>query len=162
MKPGTIRTIAICLFRDRDRLLVFEGHDSVKGDQYYRPLGGGVEFGEATQDAVAREIREELGLEVTDLVLERVLENRFVVDGRQGHEIVFVYSGRFVDEHVYETPVLEGREDDGTPFRVEWRSLSAFDATHRLVPEELWEVVGQPGSLAGARRSQGERRETIR
>jgi ADP-ribose pyrophosphatase YjhB (NUDIX family) len=141
MRQGTVRTIAICLFRDGDRLLVAEGYDAAKGDTYYRPPGGTVEFGEFTRDTVTREIREELGLGVTDLRLLTVIENLFTCNGAQGHEIVFVYEGRFADPRAYQSPVLDAHEDDGKPYRAEWRSLDTFDATHRLVPDALREVL---------------------
>ena len=102
-KPNAIRVIAICLFRRDDQILVFAGFDRVKGTAYYRPLGGGVDAGETSAQALVREMQEELGAEVTDLQLVGVLESIFTVDERAGHEIVFVYDGRFVDESF--TPV---------------------------------------------------------
>ncbi len=64
-KAESIQVIAICVFGRDDNILVFDGFDSVKGLPLYRPLGGGIEPGETSQEAVAREIHEELGLEVT-------------------------------------------------------------------------------------------------
>lgn len=81
----------ICLFRNGDRILAAEGFDSVKQIQFYRPLGGGVEFGEHSRDALAREIKEELNAEIEDAQLLGVIENIFTHEGRQGHEVVFVY-----------------------------------------------------------------------
>lgn len=46
MKPQTIRPLAICVFRHAGRILVAEGTDEVKGETFYRPLGGAIEFGE--------------------------------------------------------------------------------------------------------------------
>jgi len=43
--PNQIRPLAIYLFRDGDRILVGEGNDPVKRETFYRPLGGGIEFG---------------------------------------------------------------------------------------------------------------------
>lgn len=61
----------------------------------------GVEFGETSRQAIVREVQEELSGEITDLRLLGVLENRFTFDGEDGHEIVFVYDGRFADEFMY-------------------------------------------------------------
>ena len=141
-KPPFIRVIAICVFRIAERILVFEAFDSVKETPFYRPLGGGVEPGETTQEAIAREIGEELGQEITDLVLLGVIENLFTVEQRVGHEIVFVYDGRFVDETIYAQEYLTVVEDNGEVLRARWRQLSFFDAYHRLVPPELFEVLG--------------------
>jgi len=40
-----IRPIAICAFLRNNRILVAEGFDPVKDETFYRPLGGGIEFG---------------------------------------------------------------------------------------------------------------------
>lgn len=106
IKPPFIRVIAICVFQHNNHILVFEGFDSVKGTPFYRPLGGGVDPGETSLAAVVREIREETGQEVTDLRLLGVLESIFTVDQRTGHEIVFVYDGRFCDEQIYHQTTL--------------------------------------------------------
>jgi ADP-ribose pyrophosphatase YjhB (NUDIX family) len=60
-----IRTIAVGVIRRGDALLVTDGRDPVGGGRFHRPLGGGVEFGEASRDTVVREFREELGAIIT-------------------------------------------------------------------------------------------------
>ena len=136
MSAGTIRVLAIALFRAGDAILVAGGRDPVTGSTYFRPLGGGVEFGESAEEAVRREIREELGAEVTDVVRVGVLENRFAYAGRPRHEIVFVLDARFADPSLAgraELPVAEGGWD---PAR--WMPLAAFrSGAARLVPEAL-------------------------
>ena len=140
-KPNAIRVIAICLFRRDDQILVFAGFDRVKGTAYYRPLGGGVDAGETSAQALVREMQEELGAEVTDLQLVGVLESIFTVDERAGHEIVFVYDGRFVDESFYTRPLIEVVEDNGTVLHATWRPLTFFNAQHRLVPQQLMALL---------------------
>lgn len=135
-KPVGIRVIAICIFRRNNAILVFEAFDAVKGTPFYRPLGGGVEPGETSANALIREIREELAQEITDLRLLGVLESIFTVEGRAGHEIVFVYDGRFCDETLYDQPALTVHEATGE-VRAVWRDLTSFDDYHRLVPEKL-------------------------
>lgn len=70
--------IAICVFRNNNRILVFEGHDSIKNETYYRPLGGGIEFGESGEEAIRREIMEELHSEIEELKHLGFLENIFM------------------------------------------------------------------------------------
>ena len=43
MKKNRIRPLAICVFRNRGRILVNESHDPVKDEYFFRPLGGGIE-----------------------------------------------------------------------------------------------------------------------
>lgn len=139
--PARIRVIAIAIVRRNEDLLVFEGYDAVKRDYYYRPLGGGVEPGERAVDALAREMREELGTEIANVKQLTILENLFECDGKGGHEIVFVFSCDLLDRSIYERDVIEAFEHDGAPLRVVWRNVNAFDATHRLVPEVLAEML---------------------
>ncbi len=142
-KPPFIRVIAICLFRHSDRILVFEGFDQVTGTHYYRPLGGGVDAGETSAQGIVREIQEEVGAAVTDLQLIGVLESIFTVNQRAGHEIVFVYDGRFVDESIYRQPFVTAVEDNGDKLHATWRALDSFDKQHRLVPEALNSLLSQ-------------------
>jgi len=64
MKKKRIRPLAICVFRHNDRILVAEGYDSIKDEYFYRPLGGGIEFGESSVETICRELMEELNAEV--------------------------------------------------------------------------------------------------
>ena len=131
-----IRVIAICIFRHGDKILVFEDFEKAEGKPFYRPLGGGVKFGETTQEALKREIREETGLEVTGLKLLTILENLFMLEGKQGHEIVYVYDGQFTDKSTYKKESFEVREESET-LVAKWRNLDFFDDYHRLVPREM-------------------------
>jgi 8-oxo-dGTP pyrophosphatase MutT (NUDIX family) len=131
-----IRPIAICLFRHDDRILVAESTDTVKQDNFARPLGGGIEIGETSAQAIAREIREELGQTITNLHLLGVLENIFEYQGKPGHEIVFVYDAHFADSSVYQRPELTVNES-GWSLPARWRPLNYFSPHCRLVPEGL-------------------------
>lgn len=111
------------------------GFDDAKQEHFLRPLGGAVEFGETAEDALRREIREELGAEITRPVQLGVLENVFTYRGRPGHEIVFVFDARFVDRRLYARPSLPLAEDvwDGA---ARWIDL-ADPPPARLYPEGL-------------------------
>jgi len=140
MPSDKIRVIAICVFRDGDRILVFRHYDKSRGTPYYRPLGGGVEFGETTEQALKREIKEEIGEEIADLNLLTVLENLFTLEGKPGHEIVYVYDGRFTDESAYRRDSFTVTEETET-LKASWRRLGFFNDFHRLVPEALFRLL---------------------
>ena len=93
-------------------------------------------------DAIAREVKEELGLSISDIRLIGTLESIFTYAGKPGHEIVFVYDARFDDADVYEKPWLEGHESDGAAFQATWCFGSSFNAGSPLVPEGLSELLG--------------------
>lgn len=137
MAAGRIRVIAICVFRHGDKILVFESFDSVDGRPFYRPLGGEVEFGETTEAAVRREIKEEIGQETTGLKLLGIIENLFTHEGKPGHEIVYVYDGRFADPAAYQRESFKVTEDNGETLTARWHSLDFFNDYDELVPPEL-------------------------
>ncbi|HNK63611.1 MAG TPA: NUDIX hydrolase [Anaerolineales bacterium] len=136
-----IRPIAICVFRNHNRILVFEGYDPAKEQYFYRPLGGGIEYGEHSQQTVAREIKEELGAEVRDLRYLGAVENIFTFNGKTGHEIVQIYDGIFVDPDLYHRAEMEGMEDSGERFRVMWKDLDEFNSKTPLYPDGLKEML---------------------
>jgi ADP-ribose pyrophosphatase YjhB (NUDIX family) len=119
-----IRPIALAAIRRGGEILVFEGHDATKRETFYRPLGGGIEFAESAAQAVERELREELAVELSDVKLLGVLENIFTAFGRAGHEIVFVYSAGLADLSMYDRDTLGHILDEGSP--VTWQPLSRF------------------------------------
>jgi 8-oxo-dGTP pyrophosphatase MutT (NUDIX family) len=141
MAANYIRVIAICVFRHDDKILVFEAVDAVSKKPFYRPLGGSVEFGERTEDTVKREIREEIGLEATDLKLLGILESIFTHEGKTGHEIVYVYDGRLTDETAYQRESIIVTEDNGEVLTARWRKLDFFNDYHRLVPEAMMPLL---------------------
>ena len=105
-----IRPLAICIFLNHNKILEFEGYDSTKGETFYRPLGGGIEFHEHSEDTIHRELSEELGAQVKDLVYIGTLENIFTFNGEPGHEIVQVYDGTLTESGLYEQAVIIGHE----------------------------------------------------
>lgn len=132
-----IRPLALGVIRRGNDLLVFEGHDHVKGETYYRPLGGGIEFGEPAEDALRREFREELAAELTNVSLLGVVENIFTVFGRPSHEIVFLFEAELADRSWYERDELGTVIDEGSP--VFWRDFTNGDSI--LYPTGLRELM---------------------
>jgi 8-oxo-dGTP pyrophosphatase MutT (NUDIX family) len=139
-----IRPLAICLFRDKDRILVAEGYDPVKGQTFYRPLGGGIEFGERSQETICRELMEEIGVELKQDTLKYLgtLENIFIFNGTPGHEIVLVYDGALEDSGLYDQATILGKEANGEEIRAMWKNLDEFGVGKFLLyPEGLKEML---------------------
>lgn len=150
MKKNRIRPLAICVFLNNDRILVAEGYDPIKQQTFYRPLGGGIEFGETSADTVRRELKEELNVEVGELRYLGTLENIFVFNGTPGHEIVMVYDGALVDSGLYEQAVIVGIEAEiNESFNAIWKSLDEFgEGKSILYPTGLLELlVGKQAKL---------------
>jgi 8-oxo-dGTP pyrophosphatase MutT (NUDIX family) len=133
-----IRPIAICVLRHAGKILVFRGWDHVKQETFYRPLGGGIEFGETGEQAIVREIAEEIGAQLTDVRYLFTLENIFTCNGQAGHEIILVFEGNLIDPELYAQQAFEGREDSGESFQAVWKPLSDFGpAGDNIYPDGL-------------------------
>ncbi len=98
---------AMLIVRNSGKLLFSRGYDTVKKQTFLRPLGGHVEFGEKGEEAIRREIQEELGCGVKNVKFLSVLENLFTYNGKQGHEIILMYEGKLADESLYPAPCLQ-------------------------------------------------------
>ncbi|MEO8356922.1 MAG: NUDIX domain-containing protein [Chloroflexota bacterium] len=123
-----IRPIAICVFGNNDRILVAEGYDPVKDEYFYRPMGGGIEFGETSAETICREMMEEINVEVEKDSLRYLgaLENIFQFNGTAGHEIVMIFDGVLKVSGLYEQAVIVGKEADGQDICAVWKRLDEF------------------------------------
>lgn len=137
-KPGEIRVLALGLVRDGDRVFISEGYDPVKQQTFYRAMGGGIDFGETSHNALQREFQEEIQAELANIRYLGCLENLFVFNGRQGHEILFVYQCDFVDPKFYQLEQLvfaEGKREKTAL----WVEISRFKSGElKLVPEQFF------------------------
>jgi 8-oxo-dGTP pyrophosphatase MutT (NUDIX family) len=144
VKNKRIRPLAICVFRHHGRILVAEGYDPVKKETFYRPLGGGIEFGENSAETICREILEEINAEVDRPSLRYLgtVENIFHFNGDPGHEIVMIYDGKFQAPDVYEQAMILGNEADGETIQAVWKSLDEFGPGKSILyPTGLLELL---------------------
>jgi 8-oxo-dGTP pyrophosphatase MutT (NUDIX family) len=135
--PAVVRALALAVIRRYDRILVFKGEDPVKVEVFYRPLGGGIEFGETGETAVRREFREEIGAELVNVRPLGALENIFTYNGHPGHEIILLFAADLLDPAIYQVERFEGVEANGGALTVEWKPIVDFRRGDRLYPEGL-------------------------
>ncbi len=88
-------------------------------------MGGGVEFGEHSIDALQREFQEEIQAELTNIKYLACLENIFVFNGQTGHELIQLYQCEFVEPKFYQLESLAFA--DG-----EWGIYRTLDADRAL------------------------------
>lgn len=141
MSEHRIRPLALCIFHHHGKILVNQFHDNENQRTLYRPIGGGIEFGERSADAIIREVQEELGLSVHGVRLLGTLESLFTYAGKPGHEIVQVYDATFDDERIYEAKELTGHESDGASFIARCCDSTDFSLASPLVPEGLQDLL---------------------
>jgi 8-oxo-dGTP pyrophosphatase MutT (NUDIX family) len=128
------RRIALGIFRRGRTLLVGEGYDGVKRERFYRPLGGGIEPGETGQEALEREILEELGEPVHVLSFVGEIDNRFVYEGRPGWEVVQLFEAQFLSPEAPRVGRVEAES-----WEITWIPLDDLDAP--LYPDGLGELL---------------------
>ncbi len=145
MTVNRIRPLALAIIWKERSILVFEGYDPLKGETFYRPLGGGIEFGEYGHEALAREFREEINAELTAVRYIATIENVFTYDGQVGHEIVLLYEAEIADRSLYDQECLVA-QDEGQPIHVLWKHLDELtDAGPPLYPDGLYELLMREG-----------------
>ncbi|NJM69683.1 MAG: NUDIX hydrolase [Scytonema sp. RU_4_4] len=156
-KPGEIRVIALGLIRDSQyakptvsgacpqdigiRIFVSEGYDPVKQQTFYRAMGGGVDFGETSLEALKREFQEEIQAELTNIRYLGCLENIFIYNGQPGHEIIQLFESDFVDPKFYEIEKLVFSEGERQKTAL-WVDMNRFQSKEfRLVPEQFLDYL---------------------
>jgi 8-oxo-dGTP pyrophosphatase MutT (NUDIX family) len=128
------RPLVLGIFRRGRFVLVGEGTDRVKGSSFYRPLGGQIESGESPEQALVREMREELGEEVRVVRVLGELDNRFVFEDRPGWERVHVIEAEFVSA---DAPSVNSVEAEGWSLR--WVDPDALELP--LYPDGLADLL---------------------
>lgn len=106
--------------------------------------GGRVGFGEGAEEALARELREELGCEASIGRLLWIIDNHFTFRDRANHAIELYYA--------FELPAgatqgagdpFTSREDDGSRLFFEWVPVEQL-AEHGLKPDCLADMLQAP------------------
>ena len=98
-------------------------------NQYYT-IGGAIQVNERTEEAVVREVREELGIKAQARQLAFVVENRFEEDGVNYHNIEFHYLVDLLED----APLTMQEDEKMQP--CEWIDLDKLEGI-QLVPAFL-------------------------
>ncbi len=135
MKPNQIEAKALCIIlRDNKEILVGLGYDELKKEYFGRIMGGGMNFGETSEAAIRREIREELLCKIENLEFIKIIENIFTYNGEEGHQITFLYKGDLANKDLYKQEKIAVH--DTKSFEAEWLPLSdVISCKVKLYPE---------------------------
>ena len=129
-----IRPIALGLAIKDGKVLVSEGYDKVKNQTFYRCLGGGIEFLEKSDQALKREFKEEIDADIVVKDLLDVAENIFTYEGKDAHELIFIYNVDINDNDYKE----EYSIIDETDSIAKWIDISKFKNNEAILyPTEI-------------------------
>jgi DivIVA domain-containing protein len=137
---ASVRAVTVALLADRGRMLVAELPDPTTGRTVYRPVGGDIGFGERGHEAVRRALRDDYGIQLSEVRPMATLESIHRFAGREAHELVLVYEVATADPGVWAQPRLMSRR--GGPSAI-WAPVDMFrrgEAT--LLPEGLLPLLG--------------------
>lgn len=93
-----IRPIVLGVVRKGNKLLVSKGYDKSKNQEFYWCLGGGIEFLERSEDALKREFKEEINIEIELGDFLGISENIFNYKGKDAHELILFYEAYINDK----------------------------------------------------------------
>jgi ADP-ribose pyrophosphatase YjhB (NUDIX family) len=137
------RDAALCIIRCDNAFLVAEIRDPKTGMVLHRPPGGGVEQGESPEQAVRRELHEELGVKLTVLEELGPIDHIWFWNGREIHERVWLFSANSSDDarlHRGETPDLV--EANGRQCKTFWRPIQkSTTVLPSLCPSSILEFL---------------------
>jgi ADP-ribose pyrophosphatase YjhB (NUDIX family) len=105
----------------------------------YRPLGGAIEFGEKSWEALDREFMEELGEDIKIKKLHSVIENIYEWGGAPGHEILFLYEADLLQKSTYDEEMVVRMDisNGGQLKTAYWKNPLALAEGSKLLPIPL-------------------------
>lgn len=103
---------ATALIVEEGKLLVVEDEDG------FYTIGGAIQVGERTEEAVIREVKEELGVASKAVQLAFIVENRFEQAGVHYHNIEFHYLVDLLED----APLT--MQEDAKPLPCRWLALN--------------------------------------
>ena len=134
-----IRPIVLGIVKRDNKILVSRGYDEVKNETFYRCLGGGIEFLETSKDALRREFREELKVDIMVGNFLGISENIFTYNGKNAHELILFYEVQIEDKDYKEKYHII---DDTNETDAVWVDIDKFKNKElKLYPDEMFKYL---------------------
>ncbi len=134
-----IRPIVLGLIKNDNKLLVSKGYDEFKNQEFYRCLGGGIEFLETSEDALKREFKEEINIGIEIGKFLGISENIFNYMGKDAHELILFYEAYINDKDYKEKYNLI---DDNSESEAIWVDIDKFKSEELILyPKEIFKYL---------------------
>ena len=134
-----IRPIVLGIVKKENKILVNKGYDKVKDEIFYRCIGGGIEFLENSKEALKREFKEELNIDISVGKFLGIAENIFTYNGKDAHELILFYNVDINKKDYKETyHIVEGNcESDAM-----WIDIDKFKNKElKIYPDEIFNYL---------------------
>ncbi|MFH0955817.1 MAG: NUDIX domain-containing protein [Candidatus Falkowbacteria bacterium] len=139
MNNKKIRPVALLIAIKNNKILVIAGHDYHEHENFYRLIGGGIEFAETEAEALKREVKEEINAEIKNVKYLGLIENIFNYEGKDMHEIVLLYQADFRDKDIYKRSEIE-ISDSRHPQKAYWLEKKVV-LKSKFYPEKLRDFI---------------------
>lgn len=134
-----IRPVVLGIAKRNNKILVSEGYDEVTGEVFYRSIGGGIEFLETSKDALKREFKEELNVDVNVGEFLGISENIFVYNGKNAHELILFYIVEIKDSDYKEEYHII---DTNCETNARWIDIDKFvNGDIKIYPKEIYKYL---------------------
>ncbi len=120
----------------------YEVEDKISKKRFYRLIGGHIEYGEYSKDALEREFKEEVGQDIKIIKKLEVFENLFFYKGEAQHEFVSLFLVEFINKEVYSMKDIVGVEKSVQAFIANWQLISDFRiGKKKIYPPQILKYV---------------------
>lgn len=134
-----IRPIVLGIVKKNNKILVSEGYDKTKNEIFYRSIGGGIEFLENSKDALKREFKEELNIDINVGEFLGISENIFTYNGKNAHELILFYN---VDINNFDYKEKYHIVDDNCENDAMWIDIDNFiNGELKIYPKEIFNYL---------------------
>lgn len=134
-----IRPIVLGIVKKNNKILVSEGYDKTKNQTFYRSIGGGIEFLENSREALKREFKEEINVDVNVGNFVGISENIFSYNGKNAHELILFYDVDINDSDYKEKYHII---DDNCETDAIWVDIDKFLNRELIIyPKEMFEYL---------------------
>ena len=134
-----IRPIVLGMVKNGNKLLVSKGYDESKNQEFDRCLAGGIQFLEKSKDALKREFKEEINIEIEIGKFLGISENIFNYRGKDAHELILFYNAYIKDKDYKEKYNLV---DDDSETEAIWVDINKFKNKELILyPKQIFEYL---------------------